>query len=181
MARVIEAVGPCRFKPRVEGTHFGSILRAIVYQQLSGKAAATILGRVHGLYGGREPEPHELIATQDTALRAAGLSRQKSSYLRDLAEKAQLVLDLDTHPDEEVIARLTQIKGVGLWSAQMFLMFRLGRPDVLPAGDLGIQKAVKLAYRLRKHPAPARVLEIGKAWRPHATVASWYLWRSLET
>ena len=162
MARVIEAVGPCRFKPRVEGTHFGSILRAIVYQQLSGKAAATILGRVHGLYGGREPEPHELIATEDTALRAAGLSRQKSSYLRDLAEKAQLVLDLDAHPDEEVIARL-------------------GRPDVLPAGDLGIQKAVKLAYRLRKHPAPARVLEIGKAWRPHATVASWYLWTSLET
>ena len=181
MARVIEAVGPCRFKPRVEGTHFGSILRAIVYQQLSGKAAATILGRVHGLYGGREPEPHELIATEDAALRAAGLSRQKSSYLRDLAEKAQLVLDLDAHPDEEVIARLTQIKGVGLWSAQMFLMFRLGRPDVLPAGDLGIQKAVMRAYRLRKHPSPARVLEIGKAWRPHATVASWYLWRSLET
>jgi len=181
MARVIEAVGPYRFKPRAEGTHFGSILRAIVYQQLSGKAAATILGRVHGVFGGREPEPPELLAAEDAALRGAGLSRQKLSYLRDLAEKAKLVLDLEAHPDEEVIARLTQIKGVGLWSAQMFLMFRLGRPDVLPAGDLGIQKAVRRAYRLRKHPTPSRVVEIGKAWRPYASVAAWYLWRSLET
>jgi DNA-3-methyladenine glycosylase II len=180
MARVIDKVGPCRAELRDQGTHFHSVLRAIVFQQLSGKAAATIHGRVEAIYGGRGPLPHELLATEDATLRAAGLSRQKLGYLRDLAAKAALLDDLHELPDEEIIARLTQVKGVGVWSAQMFLMFRLGRPDVLAAGDLGIQKGVQKAYRLRSRPTPKRVLAIGEKWRPYATTACWYLWRSLD-
>ncbi|HKA86585.1 MAG TPA: hypothetical protein VKE22_02930 [Haliangiales bacterium] len=180
MARVIAKVGPFRATLRREGTHFHAILRAIVYQQLSGKAASTIHGRVHAIYGGRGPEPHELLATDDATLRAAGLSRQKLGYLRDLAAKAHVFDGVDALSDDEIIARLTQVKGVGLWSAQMFLMFRLGRPDVIPAGDLGIRKAVQKAYRLRGLPTPTRVLEIGRRWRPYATTACWYLWRSLD-
>ncbi len=180
MARVIAKVGPFRATLREGGTHFHAILRAIVYQQLSGKAAATIHGRVEAVYGGRGPRPEELLATDDATLRAAGLSRQKLGYLRDLAAKAHLVDDVDALSDDEIIARLTQVKGVGVWSAQMFLMFRLGRPDVIAAGDLGIQKAVQKAYRLRTRPTPTRVLAIGHKWRPYATTACWYLWRSLE-
>ncbi|CAA9314822.1 MAG: DNA-3-methyladenine glycosylase II, partial [uncultured Gemmatimonadaceae bacterium] len=135
LARVIRRVGPCLFAPRREGTHFDAVLRAIVYQQLSGKAAGTILGRVHGVYGGRSPTPDELLATPEETLRAAGLSRQKQGYARDLAAKvaagAVPVDALDELDDEAIIAALTSVKGVGRWTAQMFLMFRLGRLDVL--------------------------------------------------
>ena len=159
-------------------------MRAIVYQQLSGKAASTILRRVLDLYGGRPPTPEALLATPDEPLRAAGLSRQKLGYLRDLAAKVasgEVPLDaVDELPDEEVIAALVKVKGIGRWSAQMFLMFRLGRPDVLPEVDLGIQNAIRRAYRKRKRPTPKDVLRIGAKWRPHATLACWYLWRSLE-
>ena len=184
LAGVIERVGPCRFRRRAAGTHFDALLRSIVYQQLSGKAAGTILDRVLALYGGSYPRPAQLLETSDDVLRAAGLSRQKLAYLRDLAAK----VDTDEVPlarvgrmsDEAIIAHLTRVKGIGRWTAQMFLMFRLGRPDVLPELDLGIQTAIQRAYELRERPTPADVLRIGAAWRPHATIASWYLWRSLE-
>jgi DNA-3-methyladenine glycosylase II len=186
LATVIEQVGPCRLEPRREGTHFDALVRSIVYQQLSGKAASTILGRVHGLFGNRSPTPAELMATPDETLRAAGLSRQKLSYLKDLAAKVEagvvpLAADTIDHlADDEIIDRLIQVKGIGRWTVHMFLMFRLGRPDVLPELDLGIQNAIRRAYRLRKQPGPKDVRRIGKNWTPHASVASWYLWRSLE-
>jgi DNA-3-methyladenine glycosylase II len=186
LAAVIERVGPCRLETRREGTHFDALVRSIVYQQLSGKAASTILGRVRGLYGDRSPTPAEILATPDEALRAAGLSRQKLSYLKDLAAKVEsdvvpLAADTIDHlPDDEIIERLVQVKGIGRWTVHMFLIFRLGRPDVLPELDLGIQNAIRRAYRLRKQPGPKDVKRIGKNWTPHASVASWYLWRSLE-
>jgi DNA-3-methyladenine glycosylase II len=184
LADVIRRVGAFRLVPKREGTHFDAVCRSIVYQQLSGKAAATIHGRVLDLYGGRAPLPHELAATPDEQLRGVGLSRQKLSYLKDLASRVAsselLIESLHELPDGDVIEALVRVKGVGRWTAQMFLMFRLGRPDVLPDLDLGIQNAVQRAYRLRKRPTPERVLKIGAAWAPYRTVASWYLWRSLE-
>ena len=184
LARVIERVGAFRLQPRVEGTHFDAVCRSIVYQQLSGKAAATIHGRVLGLYGGRPPTPQELAMTSDGALRGAGLSGQKLTYLKDLASRVASgdmpIEKLHELPDDAVIETLVCVKGVGRWTAQMFLMFRLGRPDVLPVADLGIQNAIQRAYRLRKRPTPERVAKIGARWAPYRTVASWYLWRSLE-
>jgi DNA-3-methyladenine glycosylase II len=184
IARVIVQVGPCRFARRADGTHFDALLRAIVYQQLSGKAASTILGRVLDLYDGRYPSAAQLLATPDERLRAAGLSRQKLGYVRDLArhvDEGLLPVDrLHQLDDAEVIEVLTAVKGIGRWSAQMFLMFRLGRPDVLPELDLGIRKGLQRAYGMRKLPAPRRVLTIGARWSPYATYACWYLWRSLD-
>ncbi len=183
LARVMADVGPCRFAARAEGSHFDHILRAIVYQQLSGRAAATIHGRVVALFDGT-PSAERLLVATDEQLRAAGLSRQKIGYLRDLARRVdsgELPVDqLHELDDERVIAALTSVKGIGRWTAHMFLMFRLGRPDVLPELDLGIRKAIQLAYRLRQMPNAERVHAIGAAWAPHRTVASWYLWRSLE-
>ena len=177
-------VGACRFSPTVEGSHFDALVRSIIYQQLSGKAAATIHGRVLGLFGGRAPTPAELAAMPDDRLRAVGLSRQKLSYIKDLASRVdsgEVPLDhLDSLPDEEIIDALTKVKGIGRWTAQMFLMFRLGRPNVLPELDLGIQKGIQRAYRLRTLPTPDRVRKIGAKWAPFSTVACWYLWRSLD-
>ena len=186
LGAIIDRVGPCRLEPRSEGTHFDALVRSIVYQQLSGKAAATILGRVHALYGNRSPTPTELLATPDETLRAAGLSRQKLSYLKDLAAKVEsgdvplAAGAIDHLSDEEIINYLVKVKGIGRWTVHMFLIFRLGRPDVLPELDLGIQNAIRRAYRMRKQPRPKDVLRVGKTWTPHASVASWYLWRSLE-
>jgi DNA-3-methyladenine glycosylase II len=184
LAQVIRRVGPWRLARTTDGTHFDAVCRSIIYQQLSGKAAATIHQRVLGLYGGRAPLPHELASTPDEALRGVGLSRQKLSYLKDLAARVSMnelpIATLHDLPDDAVIDALVRVKGVGRWTAQMFLMFRLGRPDVLPELDLGIQKAIQRAYRLRKRPLPPRVIKIGAAWAPYRTVASWYLWRSLE-
>ena len=184
LASVIERVGSFRLQRRIEGTHFDAVCRSIVYQQLSGKAAATIHGRVLGLYGGRAPTPDELVATRDDVLRDAGLSRQKLTYLKDLASRVASddvpIERLHELSDDGVIDALVRVKGVGRWTAQMFLMFRLGRPDVLPEADLGIQNAIQRAYGLRKRPAPRRVAKIGAPWAPYRTVASWYLWRSLE-
>ncbi len=184
LARVIDQVGPFRMTLRVEGNHFDHVMRAIVYQQLSGKAARTIHERVLALYGGRVPEPAVLAETPDGQLRACGLSRQKLGYIKDLAARTACgevpMHRLHEMPDEEIIETLTKVKGVGVWTAQMFLMFRLGRLDVLPVADLGIQTAVQRAYRLRKRATPAQVEKLGTPWRPYATVASWYLWRSLD-
>ena len=184
MGKVIDLVGPCRFEARTEGTHFDHIVRAIVYQQLSGKAASTIHSRVRALYGDRAPTPAELLATDDATLRGAGLSWAKIKYVKDLSAHALdgrlLIEQLHELDDAAIMDALVQVKGIGRWSAQMFLMFRLGRPNVIPELDLGIRKAVQRAYGLRKLPTPARVLEIGSKWEPYGTIASWYLWRSLE-
>jgi 3-methyladenine DNA glycosylase/8-oxoguanine DNA glycosylase len=184
LAKVIDAVGPCRLEVRSEGTHFQALTRSIVYQQLSGKAAATIFSRFNALAPSGAPAPSDVLAMEDERLRAAGLSRQKIAYLRDLASKVhtgELPLDhVESMTDDEIIKHLIQVKGIGRWTAQMFLMFRLGRPDVLPELDLGIQNAIKRAYRLRKRPVPERVRRIGSKWSPHSTVACWYLWRSLD-
>jgi DNA-3-methyladenine glycosylase II len=184
LARVIRRVGPCRLEPRRTGTHFEALARAIVYQQLSGKAAGTIHSRFLSLYPRRRLRPAAVLATDDAALRAVGLSRQKIGYVRDLAAKVDAnevpLARLDRLTDAEIIERLTRVKGIGRWTVQMFLMFRLGRPDVLPELDLGVQNAVQKAYGLAKRPTPKELLEIGAAWTPWASVASWYLWRSLE-
>jgi len=184
LARVIEVVGPCRLESRREGTHFQALVRSIVFQQLSGKAAATILSRFNGLYPDNTPSPEAVLATSDAQLRAVGLSRQKIGYMRDLASKVTqgtLPLDaVDSMDDDDLIAHLVQVKGIGRWTAQMFLMFRLDRRDVLPELDLGIQNAIKRVYRRRKRPTPKDVRRIGAKWSPHSSVASWYLWRSLE-
>lgn len=184
MAGIIERVGPCRFRVSEGGTHFDAITRSIVYQQLSGSAAATIHSRLMALFDGAPPEPSLFLAMSDDALRGAGLSRQKISYLRDLAERVEsgeipleTIHELD---DEAVIDALTRIKGVGRWTAQMFLMFRLGRPDVLPELDLGVRKAIRIAYRTRGLPTTERVHRIGKCWAPYRTIASWYLWASID-
>ncbi|HVE32145.1 MAG TPA: DNA-3-methyladenine glycosylase [Gemmatimonadaceae bacterium] len=184
LARVIEVVGPCRLESRREGTHFQALVRSIVFQQLSGKAASTILSRFNALYPDHTPTPEAVLATSDAELRAVGLSRQKIGYMRDLASKVAsdaLPLDaVESMDDDDLIAHLVQVKGIGRWTAQMFLMFRLDRRDVLPELDLGIQNAIKRAYRKRKRPTPKDVRKIGAKWSPHSSVASWYLWRSLE-
>src|SRR5438105_8901780 len=181
LAKVIDLVGPCRFQLRSEGTHYQALTRAIVYQQLSGKAAGTILGRFNALYPSGSPTPEEVLKTGDAELRGVGLSRQKVSYLRDLSAKvAARDLPLEAvheMSDADVVSHLVQVKGIGTWSAQMFLMFRLGRPDVLPELDLGIQNAIRRAYKLRTRPTPKQVRRIGSKWSPHATIACWYLWR----
>jgi 3-methyladenine DNA glycosylase/8-oxoguanine DNA glycosylase len=185
LGKVIERVGDYKGWPTGNGTHFDAVCRSIVFQQLSGKAAGTIHGRFVGLYGGRPPKPDELASTPDDQLRAVGLSRQKSAYLKDLGARVASgevpIETLHELTDSEVIAALTQVKGIGRWTAQMFMMFRLGRPDVLPDLDLGVQKAIQKAYRLRKLPTPEKVLKIGAKWAPYRTVASWYLWRSIDT
>jgi len=162
---------------------FTALMRTITAQQISTKAAATIYGRLVAMLP-KNATPDALLALSDEQLRQAGLSRQKSAYLRDLAAKVKSG-DLPVHSlheltDDEVIDAIVKVKGLGRWSAEMFLMFRLRRPDVLPVGDLGIVTAIQRLYGLRKKPKPARIVKIGEAWRPYRTVACWYLWRSLE-
>ena len=185
LAAVIDTVGPCRYEARAEGTHLGALVRAIVYQQLSGKAAATIHSRLRALFGDRDPTAAELLAAPEETLRGVGLSRQKLSYLRDLAarvEQGQLPVDsLHELDDDALTEALVEVKGIGRWTAQMFLMFRLGRPDILPDLDLGIQKGLQRAYGLRTKPTPKEVLRHGEKWAPYRTIASWYLWRLLDT
>ena len=183
LAELIKKHGPCGLAAAQRSDHFSALVRAITGQQLSTKAAATIYARLAALMpGGVTPE--SLSALSDEQFRGVGMSRQKSAYFRDLSEKVlsgALPLDsLEAMSDDEVIAALTQVKGIGRWSAEMFLMFRLHRPDVLPVGDLGIVNAVKNVYRLRKKPDAERIRKIGEAWRPYRSVASWYLWRSLD-
>lgn len=175
--------GRCGLADSQHTDPFRALVRAIVSQQLSTKAAATIFARFEALFAGR-PSPAGVAALPDARLRAVGLSGQKLGYLRDLCrrlEDGSLVLTaLDGMGDDEVIVALTTVKGIGRWTAQMFLMFRLHRPDVLPVGDLGIIKAMQRVYRLRKAPSPERMMAIGERWRPYRSVACWYLWASLD-
>jgi len=184
LARLIKRHGACGLAAAQRADHFTAIVRAITGQQLSTKAATTIFNRLVALMSDGHLTPGAMAGLSDEALRAAGMSRQKIKYFRDLVERIQggaLSLDaLDVMSDDEVIAALTKVKGIGRWSAEMFLMFRLHRPDVLPVDDLGIVNAVKNVYRLRKKPTADRIRRLGEAWRPYRSVASWYLWRSLE-
>jgi DNA-3-methyladenine glycosylase II len=184
LAALIRKHGPCGLAAAQRADHFSALVRAIVGQQLSTKAASTIHQRLIDLMAGGRATPDGVACLTDAQLRAVGLSRQKSAYLRDLCAKVgdgTVRLDaLKRMTDDEVIEELTKIKGVGVWTAQMFLMFRLHRPDVLPVGDLGIVNAVKRVYGLRKLPTSRRIAKIGDAWRPYRSVASWYLWRSLD-
>jgi DNA-3-methyladenine glycosylase II len=163
---------------------YGALLRAIVGQQLSVKAARTIYDRLCALYGDRTPTPAELIETDPDDLRGVGLSRAKASYLRDLAEHVEDgELDLEQLPelpDDEVSAQLIAVKGLGRWTVDMFLMFHLGRPDILPVGDLGIRRAVQIAYGLGDLPDVAELTRIAQPWQPHRTLACLYLWASLD-
>ena len=181
LAAIIERVGACRmeFGP----PEFQSLAESIVYQQLNGNAAATIFKRFTALAG--EPVvPEGILKLTDAQLRSVGLSKQKSSYLKDMAGRAvRGELDFTRLPamtDDEVIQHLTQVKGVGDWTAQMFLMFTLRRPNVLPTGDYGIQVAIKKHYKKRKMPKPEVMTKIAKSWEPYRSVACWYLWRSLD-
>ena len=181
LSAIIQRVGPCRmeFGP----PEFPSLAEAIVYQQLNGKAAVTIFKRFAALAG--EPvTPEGILRLTDAQLRSVGLSKQKSSYLKDMAGRASRgELDFSRLPamtDDEVIKHLTQVKGVGVWTAHMFLMFTLRRPNVLPTGDYGIQVAIRKHYKKRKMPKPEVMAKIAKSWEPYRSVACWYLWRSLD-
>ena len=186
MALAIERVGPCTMLPRTDGTHFDHLARAIVFQQLSGGAASTIYGRFVQRIGreGGAPTPDEVLAADDETLRACGLSTAKTRAIRDLASHvadARLPLDqLASMDDDAITDALVQVRGVGVWTAQRFLMFRLGRPDVLPVLDLGVRKGAQRIYRMRALPEAKRLEQVARNWRPWASVASWYCWRVLD-
>ncbi len=181
LREIIERVGP--FRMEYGPAEFSSLAEAIVYQQLNGKAALTIFNRFAEL-AGRPLTPEGILKLSDQQLRGVGLSKQKSAYLKDLAAKtASGQLDfsqLHELPDEEVIKHLTQVKGIGVWTAHMFLMFSLRRPNVLPTGDYGVKMALKKHYRKRKLPKPKDMEKIARAWEPYRSVACWYMWRSLD-
>jgi DNA-3-methyladenine glycosylase II len=178
------AIDPATDRRRSRPDPYEALARAIVGQQLSTKAAASIWEKVLAVFGGKTPTPKQLIAAEPQALRDAGLSWSKVAYVRDLAERiTDGDLDLERLPqlaDEEVIAELTAIKGVGRWTAEMFLIFHLGRPDVLSTGDLGIRRAIQIAYGLEELPSPDEMERMAEPWRPHRTLACLYLWRSLD-
>ena len=181
LAAIIERVGTCRMEFGKPSFH--ALAESILYQQLNGRAAATIMARFTALAG--DPlTPEGILKLTDAEMRGVGLSRQKSSYLRDLAEKTKAGLinfdRLADMPEKEVIAHLTQVKGVGVWTAHMFLMFTLRHPDILPTGDYGVQAAMKKHYKKRKWPKPDVMTKIAKSWTPYRSVACWYLWRSLD-
>ena len=181
MRAIIDRVGPCRME--YGEPEFHSLAEAIIYQQLNGKAAVTIFKRFAALVG--EPlTPEGILKLSEEQLRSVGLSKQKSSYLRDLAAKThEGKLDFGRLPklsDDEVIEHLTQVKGIGVWTAHMFLMFALRRPNVLPTGDFGVRMAMKKYYKKRNLPKPDQMEKIAKAWEPCRSVACWYLWKSLD-
>ncbi|HWB13803.1 MAG TPA: DNA-3-methyladenine glycosylase [Pirellulales bacterium] len=186
LAGVIERVGPCSLCPEKMQSPFQALLKAIVYQQLSGKAAATILGRVWALAPHRRGmQPEAVLALSDELLRQAGMSRAKVLAVKDLAAKTldgtvPSLARLKKMGDEEILTRLTSVRGVGRWTVEMLLIFRLGRPDVLPVADLGIRRGFMLTYRKREMPAPTDLVRYGERWRPFRSVASWYLWRSVD-
>jgi DNA-3-methyladenine glycosylase II len=189
MRRIIERVGPCRMGDRLQPNRFRALVEAIIYQQLAWQAAKTIAGRFCALYGGdgmnprgKFPRAEQILATPARRLRSVGLSRQKIAYIRDIASRtvsgALPLSRLGRMSDEAVIDCLTAVKGIGRWTAEMFLIFSLRHLDVLPVDDLGVQHAVRGAYGLRRLPSEEKLREIGDPWRPYRTVATWYLWRS---
>ena len=186
MRRLIRRVGPCGLKPRTRRPPFESLARAIAYQQLNGTAAETIVRRFIKLFPGlRFPRPHHLETVTDELIRGAGFSFAKVAALRDLAAKTAAGIvpsprEIRSMSDEEIIERLVQVRGVGRWTAEMLLIFQLGRPDVLAVDDFGLRKGYAVAYKLKDLPKPKELLVRGERWRPWRTVASWYLWRAAE-
>ena len=181
LSEIIERVGDYRIEFRDPG--FETLVKSIVYQQLSGKVASVIFARLLAAVGGRVT-PEGILKLRPARMRKLGLSTQKTAYIRDLArhtrDGAVVFEELLELPDAVVIERLTQVKGIGVWTVHMFLIFALRRPDVFPTGDLGIRNAIRKAYNLAEIPTPAEMEAIAVNWRPYCTVASWYLWRSLE-
>jgi len=184
LGAAIKAIGPCLMAERQRKDHLTALAGSIVSQQLSTKAAATIFGRFVALFPEGELSASAVVALDDEAMRGAGLSGQKVRYMRDLCGRildGRLNLDeLESLDDEAAIERLIEVKGFGRWTAEMFLMFRLHRPDVLPVDDLGIVNAVQRLYKLRKRPDARKLRALGEAWKPYRSVASWYLWQSLQ-
>ena len=182
LAKVIDRGGQYKFE--LEDDYYESLVGAIIFQQLAGSAARAILNRFKQLYDGKIPAPEEYLRTDQHKLRSAGLSPQKISYIRDLSErvtKGQLDLDgLTNMLDHEAVRRLDEVKGIGRWTAEMFLIFVLGRTDVLPVDDLGLRKAAKRIYKLRKLPSEERFEKLAKNWHPYCSIATLYLWRSRE-
>jgi DNA-3-methyladenine glycosylase II len=181
LSEIIDRVGAYAIQFR--DPDFETLVKSIVYQQLSGRVAAVIFGRLLKAVGGAVT-PERILKLRPARMRTLGLSTQKTAYIRDLARHTRdgnvVFEELSALGDAEVIERLTQVKGIGVWTVQMFLMFALRRPDVLPVGDLGIRNAMQRAYKLTELPKPAEMEAIAARWRPWCTVASWYLWRSLE-
>ena len=183
MARIIS--GASLKELELESDYYRAIVESIVFQQLAGKAAEAILKRFKGLYNGRLPTPRQFLSAEESFIRNAGISPQKYSYITDLCLKLENGLveleSLGKKPDEEVIAELTKVKGIGRWTAEMFLMFSLGRPDVFAMDDLGLRNAVIKAYRLRKQPSKEKLAAISRKWKPYRSIASLYLWRYKDT
>ena len=182
LAKVIRRVGPYKF--RLEHGYYESLVGAIIFQQLAGSAAQAILNRFKQLYNGRIPRPDQYLRTSESRLRSAGLSPQKISYIHDLCQRiVNRQLDLEAMrklPDDEVVRQLDAVRGIGRWTAEMFLIFVLGRTDVLPVDDLGLRKAAKRVYKLRKLPSPEKFETLAKKWHPYCSIATLYLWRSTE-
>lgn len=181
LAKIIERVGDYKIKKRKN--HFATLVEAIISQQLANSAAEAILRRFKRLYP-KFPKPIQILNTKDSMLRSAGLSKMKVGYLKDLAKKVERgqikIKTLSKMNDDEIISHLTQVKGIGRWTAEMFLIFSLGRQDVFPVGDLGLRKGVQMAFSLPELPKPKEVEEIGMRWKPYRSVATWYLWKSLQ-
>lgn len=181
---LIREHGACGLATSQHTDPFKALVHAIMAQQLSIKAAATIAQRFDALFGGTFPAPAQVLAKSDAELRSVGLSGMKASFMKDLSRRvvdgSLRLKDLDAMADEEVIGALTAVRGIGRWTAEMFLMFRLHRPDVLPVDDLGIVRAMQRAYGMRKEPSKQRMAKIGDVWRPYRSVACWYLWASLD-
>lgn len=182
LARIIDMVGDYEIKRRPR--RFESLVDIIITQQLSGTAAASISKRFRGIYKARFPKPADVAKTPDSKLRKAGLSIRKAEYIKELArqvDSGEIRLEkLADMSDDEVVTALTRIRGMGQWSAEMFLMFTLGRMDVFPVGDLGIRRGVALLYNMKKFPTVSRMIKIAEPWRPYRTVATWYIWKSQE-
>ncbi len=182
LRRIIEAVGPYRIQFREPV--FETLVRSIVYQQLSGKVAVVIFNRLLNACGNGCITPESVLRLSESELRAAGLSQRKASYIADLAARTHSgeieFSELPRLPDDEICRKLTTVKGIGVWTVQMFLIFALRRPDVLPVSDLGIRSAIRKEYGLEELPKPAEIEELASKWRPYCSVASWYLWRSLD-
>ena len=182
LARIISRVGPVEFE--LDDDNYEAVVGSIMYQQLAGSAARAILNRFKQLYGGRLPSPREYLATDVEKLRSSGLSPQKISYIKDLAERLENgtlnLKRLETLSDEEALDELDSVRGIGRWTAKMFLMFKLGRTDVLPVDDLGLRKAAQKAYRLRKLPGRDRFEQLAEKWHPYSSISTFYLWKSME-
>ena len=184
--RIIKATGPFNLPPSAHAGPFEALLRSIFYQQLNGKAAATILGRFKDRFGGGEmPPPAAILAASTRQLRSVGLSRQKIAAIRDLAQRAldgtvPPQAEIELLSNEEIVKRLTVVRGIGAWTVEMLLIFHLGRPNILPVSDFGVRKGFQLVFGKRKMPAPKELAAYGQRWHPYRTVATWYLWRASE-